>query len=316
MAPSYRLIDYRLRPAKHAERLMLCEAFRRVRFHQLEDYQYVGMGSIFFSDFRMVHRGLGLKAMFSIEQQATQEKRFEWNKPYSGITMLFGPTEKRLSDIDFAKPTIIWLDYDGPLVGSVIGDIRTIAHSASHGLVLVVTVNAHPRRQDENGANMREQIGAELGNNRVPANLKLEDLRSWGLANFYRRVGDNEIHDALSAANGVRQEAEIIEYQQLFNFHYEDGARMATFGGVFFAANNRASFEACGFDRLDFVRGGTEAFLLSTPKLTLREISHLERQLPLEPGSELDFEPMPKKDADEYIRLYRYLPAFLPVDLL
>jgi hypothetical protein len=315
MAPSYRLIDYRLRPAKHAERLMLCEAFRRVRFHQLEDYQYVGMGSVFFADFRLVHRMLGIKTMFSIEKQAMHEQRFEWNKPYSGITMLFGPTEKRLSDIDFNKPTIIWLDYDGPLIGSVVSDIRNVAHAASHGLVLAITVNTHPRQPDENGADMLEQVRAELGNDRVPANIELASLRGWGLADFYRRVGDAEIRDALSTANGVRAEGEHIEYEQLFNFQYDDDAKMATFGGVFFSANNRGALETCAFDRLDFIRHGEEAFRISAPKLTLREISHLERQLPLAPGSELDFGPMPRKDANEYIRLYRYLPAFLPVDL-
>lgn len=315
MSPSYRLIDYRLRPAKHAERLMLCEAFRRIRFHQLEDYQYVGMGSVFFADFRLIHRTLGIKTMFSIEKQESHEKRFEWNKPYSGIKMLFGPTEKRLSDIDFSKPNVVWLDYDGPLIGSVVSDVRTVVHSAIHGLALVVTVNAHPRQPDESGADMLEQLRAELGDDRVPANLDLASLRGWGLADFYRRAGDSEIRDTLSIANGVRSADERIEYEQLFNFQYDDGARMATFGGVFFSAKERAVFESCGFDRLEFVRRGSEAFRLSAPKLTMREISHLERQLPLAPGSELDFGPMPKKDADEFIRLYRYLPAFLPVDL-
>ena len=135
MAPSYRSIDYRIRPSKHVERVMLCEAFRRLRFHVLEDYKYVGLGSVFFADFRIIHRSLGITRMLSIEKQENDSARFEWNKPYSGIEMLFGETEQRLSDVDFSEPTIIWLDYDGPLTRSVISDIRHVAHAASHGSV-------------------------------------------------------------------------------------------------------------------------------------------------------------------------------------
>ena len=316
MAPSYRLIDYRLRPAKHIERLMLCEAFRRLRFHALEDYQYVGLGSIFFADFRLVHRNLGITRMVSIEKQEIHSERFEWNKPYSGISMLFGETERRLSDVEFSVPTIIWLDYDGPLVDSVVGDIRTVAHAASHGTVLAVTVNAHPRKPREDGADMLQQIRAELGDDRIPVEVDIDSLRGWGLANFYRRVADSQIRDALSIVNGVREPGEALAYEQLFNFQYEDGARMATFGGVFFEQDRRRQFEACAFDRLMFIRSGVEAFGIRAPNLTLREVAHLERQLPLPEGTEIDFGPMPVADAERYIGLYRYFPTFLPVDLM
>ena len=316
MTASYRLIDYRLRPSKHAERLMLCEAFRHLRFHVLQDYQYVGLGSIFFADFRLVHRILGISRMFSIENQLNDSDRFEWNKPYSGINLLFGETEQRLSDIEFALPTIIWLDYDGPLSLSVISDIRTVSYLASHGSILVVTVNAQPRRKDENGSDMLDQIRAELGNQKIPPQITIESLRGWGLARIYRQIGSNEIRDTLAIANSVRESTLQIEYEQLFNFQYKDGARMATFGGVFFERERRDQLESCAFDRLMFIRHGAEAFRIDSPLLTLREIAYLERQLPLAEDSGLDYGPMPVTDANRFIRLYRYLPMYLPVELL
>lgn len=316
MAPSYRLIDYRIRPAKHVERAMLCDAFHRLRFHALEDYQYVGLGSVFFADFRMFHRSLGISQMFSIEKQENHSERFEWNKPYSGITMLFGETAQRLSDVDFSVPTICWLDYDGALVESVISDMRNVAHAATHGSVLVVTVNAHPRQTNDDGADMLDQIRAELGNKRIPAKTDLTSLRGWGLANFYRTVGDSEIRNALSNANGVRAPEDRLEYEQLFNFQYDDGAKMTTFGGVFINQSRRAEFDACGFDRLMFFRNGPDPFRIRAPKLTLREVAYLERQLPLAAGGEIDAGPMPPSDAQNYVNLYRYLQTFLPVDLM
>ena len=72
---------------------------------------------------------------------------------------------------------------------------------------------------------------------------------------------------------------------------------MATFGGVFFEQQKRNEFEACGFDRLSFVRRSGEAFRILAPKLTLREMAHLERQLPFESGANPHYGPMPEKDA-------------------
>ena len=254
--------------------------------------------------------------MTSIEKQAMHSERFEWNKPYAGIKMLFGDTRQRLIEIDLTLPTIIWLDYDGTMSSSVISDIRHVAHAASHGSVLVVTVNAQPRQTGEEDSDLLDEIRGELGNEKIPADIESSSLFGWGLGKFYRRVGNSEIRDALSSANGVREEESRLSYEQLFHFHYEDGARMATFGGVFFENRKIGEFQDCAFDRLSFVCGGSEPFLIPTPKLTLREVLHLERQMPVADRSKIDYGQIPKKDADNYINLYRFFPAFLPVDLL
>ena len=62
LSGSYNAIDYRLRPAKHAERAMLVEAAARLRFSDLQNYRYVGFGSIYFSDFEIFHKVLGIKS--------------------------------------------------------------------------------------------------------------------------------------------------------------------------------------------------------------------------------------------------------------
>jgi hypothetical protein len=43
MTESYKRANYQLRPAKHAERMMMCDAFRRLKFGSVESYQYVGL---------------------------------------------------------------------------------------------------------------------------------------------------------------------------------------------------------------------------------------------------------------------------------
>jgi hypothetical protein len=74
MPGSYREIDYRVRPGKQAERLMMVEAFRHLRFSAVGSYQYVGLGSVYFSDFKLVHRALGTTRMISIEKSAHDKK--------------------------------------------------------------------------------------------------------------------------------------------------------------------------------------------------------------------------------------------------
>lgn len=253
--------------------------------------------------------------MFSIEKQENDSERFEWNKPFSNIEILFGATNKRLSDIDFKRPTITWLDYDGPLNSAVIGDVRMIAHNACHGSMLTVSVNAHPRKENAQGADMLEQVKGELGAERVPTSATLASLRGWGLADFYRECAMSELSDALSNANAVRSESDRIGFSQIAYFQYEDGARMATFGGVFYKTDRKNELDACSFSNVSFARFDKAAFRIGSPKLTFREITHIERQLPLANGAKLDLGPIPPAEAQEYVNLYRFLPSMFPVEV-
>ena len=66
---SYQKINYSIRPAKSAERKMLCELIQHLSvFHKLSDYQYIGFGSTYFTDFSLFHRNLGINKMISIEK--------------------------------------------------------------------------------------------------------------------------------------------------------------------------------------------------------------------------------------------------------
>ena len=136
MAASYREIDYRVRPGKYAERLMMAEAFRRLRFASVESYQYVGLGSVYFSDFRLMHRTLNVTKMVSIEEAVHDRLRFEANLPFSCIDMLWGGTASELPKVDLSLRSILWLDYDGRLTKSVLADLREVAGRAAGGTVI------------------------------------------------------------------------------------------------------------------------------------------------------------------------------------
>lgn len=107
MAASYRRINYALRPAKAVERKMLCETFRRLHpFARIERYRYIGFGSIYFSDFHLFHRALGISDMLSIEKDEHAKECFEFNQPYKCVRMDFRPSSEVLPELEWTVPTI------------------------------------------------------------------------------------------------------------------------------------------------------------------------------------------------------------------
>src|SRR5438309_550668 len=76
-------IDYSIRPAKSVERKMLAEALSRLsKLERPDNYRYVGFGAIYFRDFSLFHKMLGIHDMKSIEHNRSEETRFWSNRPF------------------------------------------------------------------------------------------------------------------------------------------------------------------------------------------------------------------------------------------
>ena len=316
MAASYRTIDYRVRPAKFAERLMMCDAIRRIKFASPESYQYVGLGSVYFSDFALFHKALGIESMISIERQVNDKQRFLDNLPSAAIKMQWGDTKTELPNIDLSLRSIVWLDYDGRLDRDVLDDVRSIATRATSGSVLAISVQCVPERPPEKQPpiTMAMWLADQLGENRVDKNVKDADLLGWGTAGLFRSIILNEIAETLTARNGTLPTGQKVNFEQIFNFHYRDGAHMLTVGGVFFDSGQRQLFDQSAFTELPFVKRDEEPFTIEMPLLTSRELRSLERQLPLL-GNSVVLGAMPKRDAEAYVKIYRYFPNFSHVEL-
>lgn len=309
MSASYREIDYRVRPGKFAERLMMVEAFRRLRFAAVESYQYVGLGSVYFTDFSLVHRALGISKLVSIERAEHDKKRFEANIPFGCIEMMWGETAAVLPTVDLSLRTIAWLDYDGRLNRSVLGDIREIVGRAVSGSVLAITVQSRFDRvenEDKSDGSVAA-LAAALGEDRVPFDLQVKDLRGDGTGKVYRDVIVEEITRALADRNAGQHHAQQMRFRQILNFRYEDGVRMMTVAFVLYDSGQEALFNLCNFGQLDFYRDGADIFDIEIPKLTPREARFLDMQMP-KSLAELNLEAVPERDARQYAKIYRYFP--------
>jgi hypothetical protein len=212
VAASYERIHYGLRPAKNVQRKMLVETFRRlVEFGSIESYRYIGFGSTYFSDFILFHKSLGIHNMVSIERDLANRRRFEFNCPYSCVRMAFGESNEVLPTLTWNVKTILWLDYDGTLMPTMLTDIKYFCASALPGSAIIVTVNAEPQEYDKDKPRLvalREQLGEE----RIPPDVKEEDLAQWGTAGVFRRILSSEIVDTLSERNGGLSPENKIDY--------------------------------------------------------------------------------------------------------
>ena len=308
---SYEAINYSLRPAKHIERKMLLDVFRTLNvFGSVSSYRYVGFGSIYFSDFYLVHKQLGITDMISIEKDQVNEKRFSFNRPFNCIQLQFGYSTDVLPTLLWDRRTIIWLDYDGTLSKDVIADIRYVCSNLAMGSMFVISVNAEPESAN-NASRAVELLKNRVGENNVPIGVTDSELRKWGTAAVYRRIITNQVQESLSDRNGVRNRGNKVMYQQLFNFNYADGMKMVTVGGIFFDEGQR---NLLSLDHLKetcpFVRTEAEPYLIRVPNLTYREIRQLDKLLPIDESSvEVEIN-IPQDDLKHYSETYRYFPTF------
>lgn len=315
MVGTFNSIDYRLRPAKHAERTMLIDLYKRLRFAPIEEYQYVGFGSVAFVDFRMVHRALGIQDLLSIEatEDEGEQRRFEHNKPYDSIDLRFGHSSAVLPEIDFERRSLVWLDYDQPARRSMATDLASVAGKAKSGTFVAITfTNDFPTQT--------KAADRALGHLKtgfpefVPHDAKAISYQGSKYAEFVRSTFGSLLNTALSDAdagspNPGKKRAAI----QVCYIKYKDGAQMATIGWIIVADEDQDKFDLCRLEALPFYSPGDQAFKIVMPKVTPFEIREMERRLP-EPHAAADLDWIPDPERSAFAKLYRYLPNFAPVE--
>lgn len=316
-------IDYNLRPAKQIERKMMCEAFRRLSFFQpIESYRYIGFGSFYFADFKLIHKSLGITDMLSFELQSWKRKRFEFNNPFGCVKLKFGHSNQLLKKYWRSRRTILWLDYDDPLDKFILRDVSYFCNNAASGSVLIVTVDVQAESELEHEfSQFKERVTDDIAvsitgdateRERIPFGVAAKDLAGWGTAKVSHKIITNEIAKVVSERNFL--ESEKLIFRQLFNFRYKDTARMLTVGGILYSASESDNFQACDFGSLKFVRTGSNPYTIDLPKLTFREIRYLDSQLPIEP-SKLKSKGIKAEELRKYAKIYRWFPSFAEVEM-
>lgn len=313
MAKSFNRIDYRLRPAKAVERRMMAEAFLRLRpFGSVETYRYIGMGSVYFSDFSLFHTVCGFDPMISLEgaEDSTVQSRFKMNVPLGNISVVFGHSNTTLPTLQWDLRSVVWLDYDGVLNKEVLTDTRYLATKLPSGSVLTISVNTS--LQDvENGAKTALEVLTERlgGGSKLPITVTSGGVtKSQDIVRVFRDILTQELTDGLNDRNAGRPNGQKFTFEQIFFFKYSDGAPMLTVGWIIFDEGQRTVYDNCGFNGLSFVRSAADPFSISVPLLTnieLREISRCDDDGKYRRLEEL---PLPSGEIGKFKALRRYWP--------
>lgn len=307
-------INFNLRPSKRIERKMVGEALAAIyRYDSPRRFGYIGMGSYYFSDFILFHRLFGLERMFSIEADPDRP-RFEFNKPYKCIEMVWGFTNEKLPTLEVfdERPVICWLDYYSRLDSLVLGDIKTFITKAQVGSALIVTVGCRPF----NKKSPKKEFLKDLPEDLRDVSDHGELLLPHGIAKYMCDVITAAVETQLTNRNAGNRGA--LSIRQIINIYYKDDAPMATFGWLLLDKERADKLDAApaALDSPGIMFVGKLTEIIS-PVLTFREISHLKAHLPTGTDT-VKFlkaaKPIEEDAARRFAELYRYYPSFADVE--
>jgi hypothetical protein len=296
-------VDYRIRPAKQAERNLVSDVVARLdRIRPITDFRYVGMGSIYFVDFALLHRKYGIDTMISIEQREEIIERCRFNLPYDCIDIVEKSVASALPELRSDQPTIMWLDYTGKTDAGRLEEIAVACTDLATPSLFLVTTDVTVAREDERLAEFRRQFG-DRDAARITTPADLNRKRFPPLIWSY-------IDGAIRSAVGDR--TDDASYEQILHVRYADGAEMLTVGGLIYAADE--DLAQCDFASLEFIPHGRDPYELRVPRLTHRERAALDRLLP---GGDFGEAPngLESEDIRDYAVLYRHAPFYVDVHI-
>lgn len=312
--PSFDAINYSLRPSKSIQRKLVFNGVGLLqRSLDLDHLAYIGFGSIWFTDFVLAHKLLGVDDMISIEGHDIGYQRALFNAPYATVRVMHGYSNGILPDLYkeealAGRPWMVWLDYDYELNESVRDDVRSLIENVPANSIVLITFNGLDKRYGQHTADRPARLKTLLGSV-VPDGLSpiacKDGMMQATLANL-----------ALDYMKSVAAElARPGLFVPAFRIVYKDGPPMVTVGGVL-PAKGAARIASEVVKQAGWPAKPPKSII--APHLTIREAVTLQAQLPSRErlsrtivqslGFDLDDEQI-----DAFETYYREYPAFAQI---
>lgn len=303
---SYLRVQYELRPSKQVERRMIIDGLKKLSpmGFEVEDYKYIGFGSIYFVDFILFHKFLSIDKMLSVEKSIHIKDRVHFNKAFDCIEIEMKPVNEVIPSLSADLKYILWLDYDENLSREIVEDIRMAATYLSVGSVLLITVDVEPPDREKAGPKewkeyFEEHAGKYLG---------LLEIEQFGKSNLPRinvEIISRVIKDGLAGRS--------VEFFPIFNFEYADGHRMSTVGGIIGTTTERRRIFGSKLNQTVYYRNNLikeEPYYIRVPRVTRKERLFLDSAMPCDDKWKPDTFEMSEKDIQAYREIYRFFPAY------
>jgi hypothetical protein len=304
------ILQYDSRPAKQVERRMMLDAFQillSVGF-PIRDYKYLGMGSVFFWDYLLFHKLLGLKSLTSVEIDDSITRRVAFNRPFRTISVRMTPIGTVLEQLETGDDHLVWMDYDDKLSGSMLEDAAQAGTRLGRGSICFITVDVEPPSLDlEAGQELR---AAWMEYFRGVAKGHWEP--AWTAENFERGMIADRTTELLRRAieSGIRGQAK--SFLPLCHFLYRDGDnQMMTIGGMFGGRREMNRIQSSELTSAVYYRSDFEnPYRIRVPRFTRRERYLLDRMMPRNTGWQPKEFEAKEEDLVSYSEIYRFLPAY------
>ena len=188
-------------------------------------------------------------------------------------------------------------------------DIETCCTNAQTGSFLILSL----RRNFDEG-NIEDFKNSFIAD--VPSDLTKEDLAPKNSYKTIRKMFINKIDDVLSNLSASSEEGSKLVFRQLFNFTYDDNAKMYTFGGMIIENQDELNFDRYRFHSYDYVMDADDAYNISFPIITNKEYHELNKLLPSDKDKFLKQEQIsfvPPAHRKNYFNTYKFYPAYIEI---
>jgi hypothetical protein len=259
------------------------------------------MGSIYFVDFILMHRLLGITKMLSVEYSEDVRKRVDFNKPFKCIETKIAPIGDVIPQLSKDVKHILWLDYDGTLEQSHLDDVALATTFLPTRSILLVTVDAEPPRGDSPKF-WREYFESE-GGKYFDNTLTHQDFARSNLPKRNIELINNAIKSGLAGRKDVK-------FLPMFNFLYKDGHEMLTIGGMIGTPTEKREISSSAFNDTGYYQDNFEnnPYIIKVPRLTSKERQYLDAEMPCSD----DWKPSQFELSDEDVKAYREIYRFCP----
>jgi hypothetical protein len=269
-------INFSLRQNKAIERAIAFDALLAAKEHLGQNPIYVGLGSVWFRDFVLAHRTLGIETMVSMEGEPTVFARAGFNRPFGTIEVVPGWSNDVLPSLlsrpDLAeRPWIVWLDYDREMDENRRDELVNLVRSLPAGSALLTTFNAKGANYGADTDDRREVLAELFGDSIVDLDADEPAFKDYGLMKTLAHAVSDYL---VSVAIHSGREGGYIPALRLL---YRDSANMVTVGGFLPSTDQSAELTKLTTSPEWF---GFEDVVIETQPLTVREIYALWRLLP------------------------------------